>query len=220
VESSPAPGFDAIWENDGIILVFDENVKPGENSFVFTSFYTGVEDTDATVLSSGNLIQVTPSIEFAEGDYVFLSWSDGAVTDMSGNPAAGLNSYYDEDFNFYGIYVRRVRPAREAVSVGPDADSLAMGADIMITFDDDVNPDRGIDKSMISLTYYDLDDLPDVVEYIDPATLVFDGMSVTIPQPMVADSGWVVELMVAEEAFDIGFFVPNAEISGAWWTHE
>ena len=222
MDSSPASGFDAIWEGDAIVLIYDEYIMGGmDTSFVFTSFYTGVEDSMATIFTMGNMVAVYPSILFEEGDYVFLSWSAGAITDMSGNPAEGMLSYYDEEYNFYGVYTRRVRPPREAVSVGPaDADSLASGADIVITFDDAVYPDSYIDKSMISLSYYDVDGIPDVVEYIDPGLLTFDGVTVTIPQPIAADSGWYVELWVDEEAFDIGFYVPNAEIGGLWWTYE
>jgi hypothetical protein len=220
-DSYPTPGYDAVWEGDYIVLIYDEYIKGGlDTSFVFTSFYSGLEDPDATIYAMGNMVAIYPSIQFPEGDYVFLSWSEGAITDMSGNPAVGMNSYYDEEYNFYGVYTRMVRPPRAAVSVGPaDADSIASGADIVITFDEEVNADRYIDKSMISLAYYDSDGMPDIVEYIDPALLVFDGMTVTIPQPIAADYGWTVELMVAEEAFDIGYFVPNAEITGAWWIY-
>ncbi len=222
VDSSPTSGFDAVFEGDAIVLIFDEYVMGGtDTSFVFTTFYSGIEDADATIFAMGNMVAVYPSVELPQGDYVFLSWSEGAITDLSGNPVAPMNSYYDEDYNFYGVFTRMVRPPREAVSVGPaESDSLASGADIVITFDDGVSPDRYIDKSMISLSYYDLDDLPVEVKYIDPALLVFDGMTVTIPQPVMADSGWTVELVVDEEAFDIGYFVPNAEVYGYWWTHE
>ena len=218
VETDPAPGTDAIFEQGAsITLYFDEAVVVDDSKeFTFNTLFGGISEA-GTAVASGNAVVVSPVSDFAEGDYVFLSWPDGAVTDPSGNPAEGMTSGLDEEGYLMGIYTRMVRPPREPVSVGPEADSIPLGSSIEIVFDDEVNPDDYIEQGMISLAYYDADGNPVSVEYPDPATLTFNEMTATVPQSNPnAAAGWSVELMIDEAAFDIGFYVPNAELSGSW----
>jgi hypothetical protein len=216
--SSPASGIDAVYEQgEMIVLIFDESVFVDRSKeFIFTTLFSGMSEAAGEVLTQGNLVGVVPASDFPEGDYVFLSWPEGAVMDFRGNMAAAMESYLDEENNFYGVYTRMVTPPREAESIGPGGDSIPSGADIVITFNDTVSADKDLEKGMISLGYTDISGLPDHTEYLDPAALLFEGTTVTVPQSFAADPGWGVTLSVDEEAFDIGYFVPNAEVNSSW----
>jgi hypothetical protein len=216
--SSPASGIDAVYEQgEMMVLIFDESVIVDRSKeFIFTTLFSGKSEAAGQVLTQGNLVGVVPASDFPEGDYVFLSWPEGAVMDFRGNMAAAMESYLDEENNFYGVYTRMVTPPREAESTGPGGDSIPSGADIVITFNDTVTADKDLEKGMISLGYADIDGAPDHTEYLDPAMLLFEGTTVTVPQSFAADPGWVVTLTVDEEAFDIGYFVPNAGINSSW----
>lgn len=218
MEVDPAPGDDAIFEQGAsITLYFDEAVVVDPSKeFTLITLFSGIREA-GTAVAMGNTVVITPVSDYPEGDYVFLSYPDGAVTDPTGNAADGISSGLDDEGYPMGIYTRMVRPLRAAVSVGPEADSIPVGSSIEIVFDDAVDADSKIKQGMISLTYYDAEDTPVTVEYVDPATLTFSEMTATVPQAYAgAGAGWYVELYVAEEAFDIGIYVPNAEVEGSW----
>ena len=213
-------GTDAVLEDGApITLVFDEDVIAGAGKdFMFSTLYSGLSDIPGTVEIDGNEVTVTPTAELPQGDYVFLSWPEGAVTDASGNMTSGVFSGVEGGY-LIGMFTRRVRPPRAADSVAPATDSIASGGSITVTFDDDVAADADLTKDMIILEYYDADGVFDHSVTVDPATLAYAGGAVTIPQAESAPYGWWVDITIAEAAFDIGVYVPNAEITGSWWIY-
>ncbi|MBN2697691.1 MAG: hypothetical protein JXR52_02610 [Bacteroidales bacterium] len=226
VDSDPTSSYSAVLEADApIVLYFDEPVLYDDTKdFVFTTLYTAMNEVAVDVVVDGNAVAVYPPA-IPESEYVMLSWPEGTVTDPSGNQAAEMVSeFIAEEGYIVGVYTRRVMPARAPVSVEPAVDSIASGGDIVITFNEAVRADRAITKDMIILEYYEWDSEAESYYFdhstaVDPATLVFDGASVAIPQSFAAPYGWWVDVTVAEAAFDIGLFVPNAEVTGGWWTY-
>jgi hypothetical protein len=90
VSSSPAVSNEAaVSVGSDIVLTFDEPVMADTNKvFTFTYYFEGetegiTVDEDAV---SGNTITVPQPRTGHAGDYFFLSWEEGAVTDLSGNP--------------------------------------------------------------------------------------------------------------------------------------
>lgn len=218
VETDPESSYSSLLEAGApITLYFDEAVVyDNTKEFTFTTLYLGMSEPAASVEVSGNAVAVY-SPDIPEGEYVMLSWPEGAIKDASGNAAAGMESYYDADNGvIIGVYIRRVRPPREAVSVAPEADSIASGGDIVITFDNTVKADGNISQDMIILEYYNEEGVFTSSMAVDPGDLVFDGMTVTVPQSYAAAAGWWVDLTVDEAAFDIGLYVPSAEVTGSW----
>lgn len=74
--------------NTDIVLTFDEPVKVNPNKkFTFTYYFEGVsiETTLDSTNVSGNTVTVPQTFAGHSGDYFFLSWEAGAVTDLSGN---------------------------------------------------------------------------------------------------------------------------------------
>jgi len=79
-----------------VVLSFDEPIGTVDTSeFSFVYYIEGVEAPAGTVEidpeNNRNVI-VTQSHNALAGDYVFLSYGDEAVADLSGNPIAGLSS--------------------------------------------------------------------------------------------------------------------------------
>ena len=90
VSSSPVIStIAAVPAGSDVVLTFDEPIKVDANKkFTFTYYFEGVvaETTLDSSAVSGNTVTVPLPREGHAGDYFFLSWEAGAVTDLSGNP--------------------------------------------------------------------------------------------------------------------------------------
>lgn len=89
VSSSPAISGDAdVATNTPIVLTFDEPILVNPDKHFTFSYYFAGKDTSLTLDSTfvdGSTITVLQSQMAHSGDYFFLSWEEGAVTDLSGN---------------------------------------------------------------------------------------------------------------------------------------
>jgi len=218
LETDPPSSYSAVLEDGApITLYFDEPVVYDQTKeFIFSTLYTGMSVAAEDVVVSGKAVAVYPP-DIPQGEYVMLSWPEGVVTDASGNPAEEMVSEYIADEGIIvGVYTRRVRPPRAPVSVEPAADSIASGAAIVITYDNVVTASSSISQDMIILEYYNDEGVFNHAMAVDPTTLVFSGMTVTVPQAYSAPYGWWVDLYVEGGAWNILYGVPCTEISESW----
>ncbi len=234
VFKSATPGITYITPSllvgDTITLTFDEPVKLGDGVFTFESFRTG--DTQTVPADNINVLgmDVTIIMPYLSeyGDYIFLSWEAGAVTDMVGNEVAEMVSGFDGS-PFVGAFWRTVLIDRDYESAAPDmAVDQEPGFDVVLTYVDDLS----------YVTYYDPDDEAyyPVIEDGD-ITLVYDdgaGLVLTLPVPVADVSISGADLTIAQSAapnwpgtvtvniptglFTVGWGNPMVDVAAEWST--
>ncbi|MBN1767276.1 MAG: Ig-like domain-containing protein [Prolixibacteraceae bacterium] len=134
VSSSPAISGDAdVAINAPIVLTFDEPILVNPEKLFTLSYYYANMDTsftlDATAVD-GRTISVPQSQMAHPGDYFFLSWEAGALTDLSGNTCserisgviggALKGNFYRLEYQNFDIGGLQVSPEPESVLAAHD----------------------------------------------------------------------------------------------------
>lgn len=218
-DTDPGVTYDPVLPVGGpITLIFDEWVRYDESkALTFSGFYTGQEVT-ASVEVDGNIVTVTPDEEFTYNDYIWLSYPEGAFTDLARNPTAEIITYLDEEAGaFVGLYWRAEEFLYEAVSVMPEEGPIEPSQfDIELTFDADVDISE-LEDGAITLTYDDGTDI--LIKGVPASDVSAEGNVLTIKQSILPDAGMNLTLTVPEGAIEIGVGNPNAEVIAAWLVH-
>lgn len=134
VSSSPAISGDADVAIDApIVLTFDEPILVNpEKSFTLSYYYANMDTSftlEATAVD-GSTISVPQSKMAHPGDYFFLSWEEGAVTDLSGNTCserisgviggAQKGNYYRLEYQNFDIGGLQIYPTPDSVIAAHD----------------------------------------------------------------------------------------------------
>ncbi len=193
----------AVPVSSDIVLTFDEPVKVDPaKKFTFTYYFEGIS-VDVTLDStnvSGNTVTVPQSHVGHTGDYLFLSWEAGAVTDLSDNPCAerisGViggslkgNYYRFEKINF-SVADQSIVPENGATMAMHD-----FVVDINFPFEialEDLTPD------MVKFKYSNwLGTVSTEVSAADMCEIIND-TTLRITQPIMANHGDNISLYLAE----------------------
>jgi len=204
VSSSPAISPEAsVPVGTDIVLTFDEPIQVDTNKvFTFTYFYEGVSaeiSVDSTYVS-GNSVTVPQPHTGHTGDYFFLSWEAGVVTDLSGNPCderiSGVVGGY-----LAGNYYRfeKVNFSVADKSINPDPDSIMAAHDFVvdISFPFEIALED-LTSDMVKFKYTNwLGTVTTEVDAADNCEIVND-TTLRITQPHMADNGDNIALYLAE----------------------
>lgn len=224
VEATPGFTYDpVIFPGDTIYATFDEPIMLGDGNFSFETFFLGqLEEVpdDHVFLAGEATVGVILPFEPAYGDYLWLHWEEGAVTDLVGNEVTALTTIFDgENGVFVGAYWRMAQVEMDVESFTPDTDvAQDPGFDIVLTYGSGVDAGDVADGD-ITLTY---DDGAGIVVTVDVMAddLVVSGGDLTIPQVEMIPFGGTVTVHVPEGVLSLGFGNPNAEFSATWDVNE
>ncbi|MFZ5939868.1 MAG: Ig-like domain-containing protein [Bacteroidota bacterium] len=222
VSTTPSVGTSAVYVPGGsFVLTFDEPVLVDESmDFIFSTYYLGYADVKGIVESVvGNTVTITPEVDLPNGDYVFLSYDGGTVTDLSGNACDTVVSGVIGGY-LTGLYYRATYAAQEATTVAPDvAAAQAAGFDIVLTFDYNVRI-TGFTQGL-TLVYETA--FGDLAVPVTLADLAASGHDLTIHQAYDGSTPYTSVTLVIDEfaggtagIVTVGARNPLAEASYTW----
>uniref|UniRef100_UPI002B487BBB cadherin domain-containing protein n=1 Tax=Aeromonas caviae TaxID=648 RepID=UPI002B487BBB len=94
VSSTPADNASAVMSGANIVLTFNENLSAGSGNIVISN---GTDTRTINVLDvsqvtiSGNTVTINPTADLAAGSSYNLQMGSGVLTDLAGNPHAGIS---------------------------------------------------------------------------------------------------------------------------------
>lgn len=204
--SSPSISSEAEVEvGADVVLTFDEPVLVGDKTFTFEYYFEGesVAVPAENVSAAGNTITVKQPHMGHTGDYFFLSWEAGAVTDLSLNPCderisgvvggALAGNYYRFEHMDFDVASMSLMPSIEELVAD---DNFVI--EIAFPFAIEIGEDATKDMVMLSYSHWDND-------YINAPYSAFNNISVVndtilrIEQPEgIVNNGDMISLFLAE----------------------
>ncbi|WP_395699690.1 Ig-like domain-containing protein [Aquabacterium sp.] len=129
-----------------LVLTFNEPIKAGAGSIdIFNSdgtLFRSIAANDAAqVRFSGNSATVDPSVNLLAGRGYYVTVEPGALVDLAGNAFAGLAG--NAAWNFNTATSDTTPPQLLALSPADDATAVAVGADLVLTFNENVSVGSG-----------------------------------------------------------------------------
>jgi len=216
VSTSPANTTTDLASDFIMVLVFDEPIGAVDASkFSLNYFIEGVDaGINSAVIDPDNNKQVivTQSLEAYAGDYVFLSYEEGAVEDLSGNPVeamlSGVNGgsavgiYWRTENIGWDIDVTTIVPERGTAVSDPEF-YVQFKTPFVVTLSEDVvdGSVRFIVKTEGKTTIYDV---PADNLMVDESDSTF-----TIYKPFVPTYGEMVYLEIDEGVLLDDYENPN-----------
>jgi len=176
-----------------LVVTFDEDVVAGPGNITVTNLTaaTGIviAASNAQVTVAGPVLTINPTADLAPtNDYAVLI-DTNAIKDLAGNPFAGIADSTNWNFSTAALDVNA--PTFTTLIPADDADDMSTGADLVITFDEDVR--KGTGNIQIKLTADDT-----VFETIDVASaaVTVNGAEVTINPAgnLAVATGYYVEI--------------------------
>ena len=174
---NPADNATGVLVVRDLVVTFDEDIAAGPGNITITN----LTDATATVIPASNtqvsvagpVLTINPTADLMPlEDYAVLI-DTNAVADLAGNPFGGITN--NTTWNFTTAELDLTAPTFTTLNPADDADDMSTGADLVITFDEDVK--KGTGNIEIRLTGDDT-----VFETIDVATaaVTINGAEVTI----------------------------------------
>ncbi len=205
VSSSPGISNQAtVPVGTSIVLSFDEPVKVNSNKkFIFTYYYENV--TEEITLDESNVSGKTVTVPQTHtghpGDYFFLSWEAGAVTDQSNNPCNERVSGVIGG-SLRGNYYRFERAGFSVAnkSIVPESGSVLAAHDFVvdINFPFNIKLSAGLTSDMVKFKYSNW--LGTVTTEVDAGgnIKIVNDTTLRITQPRVPDHGDNIALYIEE----------------------
>lgn len=202
-----------------ITLTFNEPIGTADASkFTFTYFLEGAEAKAASATVNPNnpyQVIVTQSRDAHKRDYIFLSYSAGAVLDIAGNPIEAFESGVDEETGGpVGLYWRtEAEPfAIDAATFVPANGSAVSDPEFVIEFKAPVNvSNKAIDGSIkmvvVGAGVKSVYDVPAA-----NITVADDNKTIQVVKPMVPTFGEWVYIEIAAGTFTDAYGNPNIVI--------
>ena len=214
LETDPVVGYDPVLPVDGsVMLIFDEPILYDDTKdLTWSLWYGGIDQMAGDVTVSGNTATVTLGTAVPNREYVWLSYPEGTFTDLTGNPAAEMETYFD-GAGFVGLFWRAEAMEFEAVSVAPEEELVTAGFDIEVTFAEEVDASEVVDGD-ITLTYDDGTDI--LIKSVLASEVSAAGNVLTITQSYTAPPGVEVTLDIPAETIEVGIGNPNAAVTASW----
>jgi hypothetical protein len=201
-----------------VVLTFDEPISTADaGKFTFTYFLEGSEAAAASAtVNPANPFQVVVKQSRAAhaGDYVFLSYAEGAVKDIVGNSVGELYSGLDEEGYLTGLYWRVARESWsfDVAAITPAAGSAVADPEFEIVLKAPVVVSSKVTDANVRMVLVGAG-VKSV--YAVPAAnvaLADDGKTITITKPFVPTYGERVYLEMDAGAFTDAFSNANTTI--------
>jgi len=212
--TDPEVTYSPVLPVDGsVTLIFDEPILYDDTKdLTFSEWYDNEDVVAGSVTVSGNTATVTLGADLTNRDYVWLSYPEGAFTDLSGNLAAEMLTYLDGG-SFVGLFWRAEAKEFEAISIAPEDDYIDAGGDIVVSFAEAVDADD-VEDGDITLTY--TNGLDVITRAVLASEVSASGNDLTIAQSYIAAQGEEVSLNIPAELLSIGYGNPNAAVTASW----
>jgi len=212
--TDPEIGYSPVLPVDGsVVLIFDETIVYDDTKdLTFSEFYDGEDVVAGSVTVDGNTATVALGADLTNRDYVWLSYPEGAFTDLSGNPVAEMVTSL-VDGAFVGLYWRAEAKEFDAVTILPAEDVVPTAFDIVVSFAEAVDADDVADGD-ITLTYDDGTDV--LIKSVMASEVSAAGNDLTITQSFAAAPGVEVTLNIPAGLLGIGIGNPNTEVTASW----
>jgi len=207
-----------------IVLAFDEPVVYHSNKVVKLEYYNDditIQGSDLIVNDSDKYVTISSKILARNREIIFISWEEGAFTDMAGNPVAKMESGLDEDYNLLGLYMRVVVKSFSPESYTPSADTV-VAADftkIELIYTENVG---GFYKDYIdelvdpmTVTYEDVNG-DQLIKVVPGGNVTWAGNEASIALPVAPVSGQTVYFNMNASTLKIGISNPAAAFSKSW----
>lgn len=204
VSSAPSISNEAALAIQEVItLSFDEPVKVGSGSFEMYYYYDD-ETVDVpidSISADGNNIILRQPYEAHAGDYLFVSWEAGAVTDLSDNPVderisgvidgALAGNYYRFQHENFSISEAMLTPATDSILAQHDFD-------VVMEFPFDIFLSDEIAEDDVKFQYENWLGTQ-TIESSAFKNISLDGeQTLLIEQPKYADNGDAISLFLSE----------------------
>ena len=142
ISKNPADGAEEVVNSGAQLeLQFNESITEGSGAVFIKSYVDDqiVEEFTMGVTSnyaiSENTLTLSPDNTLAANEHYYIWISSTAIDDTSGNPFGGITNKDDWDFITFG---EDVPPAISSLLPPDDASNVAVGDDLVITFDEAV----------------------------------------------------------------------------------
>ncbi|MBF0434788.1 MAG: Ig-like domain-containing protein, partial [Magnetococcales bacterium] len=143
VSFSPSHGDASVALDAPIMLAFSKDVEAGYGSIVLrddTGAETSIDVQDTSqVYVIGSMVMIKPTAGFAVGKTYSVSMDSGVLVDASGNAYAGTDG---SEIDF-GTVAESTAPTLVSSTPALDAHAVAVGADVVLTFSEDVVAGHG-----------------------------------------------------------------------------
>ena len=218
--TDPAPSATANKDaNFEVVLVFDEPISTTDaGKFTFTYFLEGAEATAGSAVVNPDdpyQVIVTQSRAAHDGDYVFLSFAEGAVKDLVGNDVNGLQSGLDEEGYLAGLYwrVSKLSWDFDIANFVPEAGTAIADPEFVIEFKAPVVVENAVEDGSIRLIVY-VDGVVTSIWKVPAANVVLadDGKTITVTKPFVPTYGENIYIEIDGGVFTDDFGNPNNAI--------
>ena len=214
IGTDPEVTYSPVLPVDGsVTLIFDETILYDDTKdLIFSEWFDGEDVVAGSVTVSGNMATVTLGEDLTNRDYVWLSYPEGAFTDLSGNLVDSLVTYFDNG-SFVGLYWRAVAKDFEAVTITPLEEVVPTGFDIVVSFAEEVDASDVADGD-ITLTYDNGMDV--LIKSVLASEVSALGNDLTITQSYSAPPGVEVTLNIPAGLLGVGIGNPNTEVTATW----
>jgi Bacterial Ig-like domain len=227
VESTPAIGDLAtiIPTNGEIVLTFDEPVlyKSG-NSLKYYYYYDDVtvQESDLDVVIDGNNVKITSKVPARNREIIFISWGEGAFTDLKGNKIEAMVSDLDEEGAPFGLFMRVVPKLFTPESITPtsgDTISAAGFTKIDLLYSEKVGGFHSLylnkTTAPIKVTYKDVNG-DTFIKVVPNDNVTFSANTATITLPLAPKDGQTVTLSMQSSTFKVGITNPTQTVNASW----
>ncbi len=197
---NPADDAGSVAPDSNLELAFDEAVQKGAAGTITIhlasddSVVQTIDVNDAAVSVNGATVTVDPPTGLAAGTEFYVNIGTGAIRDIAGNDFAGIVD--TTSWSFTTATADRTAPLAVSLTPANDADGVAVGANLEMTFDEAVQ--KGAGTITIHLASDD-----SVVETIDvsDAIVTISGATVTIDPASDLTAGTEYYVNVSSGAF-------------------
>ena len=143
LSTSPADNATGVGVGANIVFTFSEAVQAGSGDFkLYRSDNTLLEDLDVTsgaVTFSGSTVTVNPAADLTSLTGYYMKVEATAVDDLTGNSYAGINDTTSLNFTAADV----AAPTLSSSSPADNATGVAVGANITLTFNENVAAGSG-----------------------------------------------------------------------------
>jgi methionine-rich copper-binding protein CopC/Ca2+-binding RTX toxin-like protein len=196
--TSPLDNATGIAVGANLSLTFDEAVKAGTGNIEIHNVSDGsiaksIAVTDATQITfSGNQLTINPTTDLAAGAGYYVTLASGVVRDLANNDFAGISSATAFDFTTAGGGADTTAPLLTGTSPLDNATGIAVGANLILTFDEAVKAGAG----NIEIRNASNGTIAKTIAITDASQVSFSGNQLTVnpTTDLVAGTGYYVTL--------------------------
>ena len=193
VTLSPADDATGVLVVRDLVVTFDEDVVAGPGSIAITNLTdaTGIviPASNAQVTVAGPVLTIDPTADLDPLKQYAVLIDTNALVDLAGNPFGGITN--STTWNFTTAEIDLTAPTIATLSPADDADDMSTGADLAITFDEEIRKGAG----NIQIKRTDDDTVFETIA-VTAVVVTVDGPGVTIDPTgnLAVATGYYVEI--------------------------